>query len=148
MGAFRKCFEATSLFKVEPTEESGGLCSCCGNQTRTFWGLIYEQNGAVASYFVQWTVGQPLDSHPVNFDLIYGSWGEGTTKKDRCAVSLVYFENEAGPGVMIVDAHDRPVAYSELTDTVLKRDEVVGTDLAKQVFALFDAVWLQDKRVH
>jgi hypothetical protein len=36
---------------------------------------------------------------------------------------------------------------SKLYGRALKRDEVVGTPLAANVFALFDAVWLQDPRI-
>ncbi|WP_131821890.1 hypothetical protein [Salipiger marinus] len=77
------------MFEVEPTEESGGVCDCCGNQTRTVWGYVREEGGGtVASYFVHWTVGKSIEDHPANFDLIYGAWGEGATKNDRRAISL------------------------------------------------------------
>ncbi|MEM7644131.1 MAG: hypothetical protein AAF366_16650 [Pseudomonadota bacterium] len=109
--------------------------------------MARDEDGPVASYFIQWTEGQPLDSHPANVDLICGRWGEGTTGEDRCAISLVRFENEAGPGVMVVDAQDRPVARSDLVGRALSREEVVGTDLAQEAYAIFDAVLIQDTRL-
>jgi hypothetical protein len=136
------------LIEIEPTDESGGHCDCCGHQTRTVWGYVREDHGPVASYFMQWTVGKSLDTHPANFDLIYGRWGDDTSSADRCAISLLHFENENGPGVMVIDATDRPVASSSLVSNALMRDEVVGTDLARHVFAIFDAVISQDKRLH
>ena len=102
----------------------------------------------MASYFFQWTVGKSIEDHPANLDLIYGAWGEGTTKKDRCAISLVHFENEGVPGVSIIDANERPIASSELVGTAKSREELIDTPLAQQVFAIFDAVILQDNRLN
>ena len=135
------------MFEIEAGGESSGHCDCCGNQTRTVWGLVRAKGEAVASYFLQWTVNQSIDTHPANFDLIHGLWGEGTSQNDRQAISLVHFENDGVPGVSIVDAATRPVAASELVGSALKREDVVGTPLAREVFAIFDAVLVQDSRL-
>ena len=114
------------MFEVEPAEEGGGT---------------------VASYFVHWTLGKSFADHPANFDLIYGAWGSGTSKNDRCAISLIYFETEGVPGVSLINATDRPVASYDLVGSALSRDELIDTSLAQQVFAIFDAVILQDGRL-
>ncbi|WP_418592101.1 hypothetical protein [Ponticoccus sp. (in: a-proteobacteria)] len=139
---------ADAMYEVEPTEESRGFCDCCGNQTRTVWGYVHEEGGGtLASYFVQWTVGQSIEDHPANFDLVFGAWGEGTSKSDRCAISLVHFESEGVPGVSVIDANDRPIASSELVGSAKSREELIGTPLIQQVFAIFDSVILQDNRL-
>lgn len=135
------------MFEVEATEESVGSCDCCGNTSRKVWGFVHENGTTVAAYFLHWTVGKSLQSHPANFDLIYGPWGEGSQVKDRCAISLIHFENEAGPGVMVIDANNRPVAARDLVGSAMRRDEVLGTSLASRVFAIFDAVLTQDERL-
>jgi hypothetical protein len=136
------------MFEVEPTEESGGVCDCCGNQTRTVWGYVHEEGGGtIASYFVQWTVGKSIEDHPANFDFIYGAWGDGATKNDRCAISLIHFETEGAPGVSVINASDRPVASSELVGSTMSREELIGTPLAQQIFSIFDAVIVQDNRL-
>ncbi len=136
-----------SAFEIEPTGESGGYCDCCATQTRTIWGWVHAAEGTVAAYFFHWTVGKSFDSHPANFDLIHGAWGETATPHERCAVSMLYFENEKGPHVMVIDAKDRPVANSELAGSALRRDEIISTPLAPRVFAIFDAVLTQDPRL-
>jgi hypothetical protein len=136
------------MFEVEPVEESSGFCDCCGNRTRTVWGYVHKEGAALASYFLQWTVGRSIETHPANFDLIYGSWGEGTTKGDRCAISLIHFENAGVPGVSVIDATNRPVALSELVGSALTREDILGTPLAQEVFAIFDAVIVQDHRIN
>ena len=44
---------------VEPIGESGGICDCCGKETRTIWGYLYSDKSIVSSYFVQWTRREP-----------------------------------------------------------------------------------------
>ena len=132
--------------EVETTGESSGFCDCCGRTSQTVWGLVSSHGTPVASYFVQWTVDH-LSENGANIDLIIGSWGEGTEREDRAAVSLRYRLDEDGIGsVMVIDAHDRPTAKSELVGSVLRRDEVIGSPLATQVFDLVDAIFLQDDR--
>lgn len=103
--------------------------------------------GTVACYYVQWTVGHSLADHPANVDLIYGPWGDAASNANRCAVSLLHFENDDGPAVMVIDANDRPIASNEFVGSAATRDDVIGTPLATAVFAIFDAVILQDKRL-
>ncbi len=135
------------MFEVEPTEESSSYCDCCGNQTRSVWGFVHEGEGTVAAYFVHWTVGKSIEDHPANYDLIYGSWGDGTDAKHRCAISLIHFETDGVPGVSVIDAKSRAIADSDLISSALGREDVVGTPLAEHVFAIFDAVILQDSRL-
>jgi hypothetical protein len=47
---------------------------------------------------------------------------------------------------MIIDAHGRPAANGQLASTALRREDVIGTPLAAQVFALTDAIYEQDDR--
>lgn len=147
IGCPKQSTRKDKMFEVEPTEETSGFCDCCGNQTRSVWGFVHLGEGAVASYFLDWTVGKSIEDHPANFDLIYGAWGDGTTKNDRCAISLIHFENNGVPAVSVVDANSRPIAKSELASSALSREQVVGTPLAKQVFDIFDAVIVQDNRL-
>ena len=68
---------------VEPTGVNDyGPCECCGNNTRSVWGVIHSAEGTVASYFVHWTLSRVAD-HGANFDLIMGKWGEQATARDR-----------------------------------------------------------------
>ena len=135
------------MFEVEPDGESGGFCDCCGSHTRTVWGYVHQEQGTIAAYCIQWTVGKPLDTHPANFDLIYGPWGEGANREDRYAISLVHFENEDGPGMTVIDAGDRPIAKNSLVGSALRREDVIGAPLAQHVFAICDAILLQDERL-
>lgn len=123
------------------------LCECCGGESRTASGLVYDDDGdATAAYFVHWTLGK-VDSHGAMFDFIVGEWGEGATSAGRSAVSVAFRINPEGPSFMIVDATDRPVAESELVGHVLLRADVVDTPLAQEVFRIVDAIWLQDSRI-
>ena len=95
---------------------------------------------------MHWTVNHLSDTG-ANLDLVLGAWGEGTSAEDRYAVSLVHFQQEDGsPALMVVDAQGRPAANGNLAASGLRRDEVIGTPLAAQIFALTDAIYEQDGR--
>jgi hypothetical protein len=130
--------------EVEPGEESFGHCDCCGRTSHSIWGFIRQVGGpGVAAYWVHWTEGH-IEELGADFDLVVGTWGEGTSSADRAAVSLLYREQEDGsPSIMVVDAEEKP----SLADKALKRGEIIGTPLAPQIFALIDAVFLQEKRL-
>jgi len=123
-----------------------GPCSCCGNLSRTITGFVYGDVGAVAAYFVHWTLHQ-VPRHGANFDIILGRWGEGALPEHRVAISLAFRQTESGPAFMVIDASSRPVGSHQLVGTALARTQVVGTPIAKQAFAIVDAIWLQDARI-
>ena len=48
---------------------------------------------------------------------------------------------------MVVDATNRPVGKSDLVAEALRRDQVIGHPIAQKIFALCDAIWLDDPRI-
>ena len=131
---------------IEKGEEiAPTYCECCGRRTKVVNGFVSDEAGALATYRIRWTEGHVVENG-AEFDLIVGEWG-GAPSSDRSAVSLLYRVTGHGPGFMIVDAADRALATSPLVGRALGRDEVVGTPLAAEVFAILDAVWLQDERI-
>lgn len=123
-----------------------GPCSCCGDMSRSVWGYVHAGNDTQAAYFVHWTLHQ-VYKHGAHFDLIIGRWGDGTSAKDRSAVSLEYRITEKGPFLSVIDAHGRRHADSTLVKRALRRDDVIGKPLAKTVFAICDEIFLQDDRI-
>jgi hypothetical protein len=123
-----------------------GPCECCGRNSRTIWGFVYQGESASTAYFVHWTLGG-IKKYGANFDLILGKWGEGTSAQERCAVSLEYRLLENGPAFMVINAKSCPVVKSELVCRALTREEVVGQPISKEVFALADAILAQDSRI-
>ncbi len=78
-----------------------------------------------------------------NLDLVIGSWGDGTSVNDRSSISLWHKEMPDGsPSLMVVDAELKPT----LASIALKRDEIVGTPMADQIYPLIDAIYDQDNR--
>jgi hypothetical protein len=132
--------------KVELSgEKTFGPCDCCGQMTSRVWGYVYSDDRAVAAYFVEWTPGH--EGSCAMFDLIIGQWGEGTSPFDRKAVSLEFRKLDNGPAFRVVDANNRTVANSSLISQALDRDDVIGTTIASHIFAICDAVYLEDPRL-
>jgi hypothetical protein len=132
---------------VEPTGASDfGPCPCCGDNSRSVWGIVHVPEADEGAYFVQWTLGQ-VPRHGAHFDLILGHWGDGTGSSDRFAVSLEFRRTEQGPWFMVIDANEREICRNELVGRGLRREEVIGTPLAKRAFDIVDAIWQQDERI-
>jgi hypothetical protein len=136
-----------AALQIEPLDAADtGRCLFCGHVSRKVRGLVRRDGEPHASYFVHWTVGHVFD-HGAHIDIILGRWGDGTSAADRYAVSLEYRILDTGPGVMVIDADRRDIAKSELVGRALRRDDVVGGPLAARVFAVCDAVMVQDPRL-
>jgi hypothetical protein len=132
--------------EIDPDHQrTFGPCECCGNMTQRVWGNIYEGEAAVAVYYVEWTPGH--DEPPATFDFIVGPWGDASSREQRKAVCLHFKKLESGPSFMVVDATNRPVGKSDLVAEALRRDQVIGHPIAQKIFALCDAIWLDDPRI-
>src|SRR5262249_23260691 len=123
-----------------------GNCQCCGRTSRCVWGYVHSDQGTLAAYFVHWTLGH-VSSHGANIDLIVGRWGDNTSSDDRCAVSLAYRQLDTGPSFMVLDAATRDIAENSLVGRALARTQVIGHPICDDVFAVCDAVWMQDPRI-
>lgn len=132
---------------IEPGEESPPTtCDCCGNQTKTIWGYAYENDSALAAYFVQWTSGRK-DHYP-NFDFLIGTWGDESVN-DKVLVSWVYnATHEHGGSYMVIDSTNRPAASSNLCSRALSRNEVINNgELIGISKEILDAIWVNDPRI-
>lgn len=125
--------------------ESTGHCDCCGNQSKAICGDLADSSGTKALYFVQWTVDDP--GHLPNFDIVLGPWGEGTKPNDRMLVSLLYQPRLGGGSFMVTSGKGRRADDRSVCGRALERTDVIGTPLAKEVFALLDSLWLTEPRI-
>jgi hypothetical protein len=123
-----------------------GICDCCGRSSRCVWGCAYADGRCFAAYYVHWTLGH-IPDRGANIDLILGEWGEAATAERRSGLALAYRLMETGPSMMVIDANARPFSRSPLIGQVLRRDEVIGSPLAQEAFAVASAVLEQDERV-
>src|SRR5258708_21730658 len=131
-------------FEAENQKELGP-CPHCGQKTSRVWGYVYQSEAAMAAYFVEWTPHHP--EKDATFDLIVGKWGEDAQSADRQAVSVALRVLENGPSFMVHDAGARPTGSSFLISVALRREEVIGTPLAKTIFDICDLVYLADQRI-
>lgn len=134
-------------FTAEPDgSHDHGPCPCCGSTSRTVWGYLTGDGRTAGVYYVHWTVGRV--DHGANFDIVIGRWGEGSSPADRSNIAVAFRLMPEGPQFMVVDAGGRPLARrGSLAANSLRRDQVIGTPVATEVFAMLDAIWVQDHRI-
>ncbi len=123
-----------------------GPCDCCGSSTLLATGLIYRDGTAHAGYQVIWTPGR-VETHGAEFFFFVGDWGEESGPQRRVAVALHMFQGENGAEFGVVDAGGPLMKADQLAESLLTRNEVIGTPFAKEVFDLVDFVWLTDSRI-
>ncbi|AVT82499.1 hypothetical protein [Rhodopseudomonas palustris] len=135
----------TTLRVTPDGDQVTGCCECCGQISRRVSGTIETADAAVVAYTVWWTVGH-IAEHGAEIDLICGRWGDGSDASDRCVVRLHHFIAATGSAVMVRDA-SLADGLHRLAARALRRDEIIGTPRAAEVFALYDAIALQDARL-
>ena len=120
-------------------------CECCGASTRIVRGFVYKAGTARAVYLVRSTLG----AHHRDADVAVsvGGWCDADPSH-RQLVTLSLRQLEQGPAFMVVDAKDTAWGGEEDLGEPMRRGEVVGTPLSREVFGILDAVALQDQRVH
>ncbi|NEW85730.1 hypothetical protein DU475_00435 [Rhodopseudomonas sp. WA056] len=134
-----------ALLVIPDGDQVTGRCDCCGQISRRVWGTISTADAAVAAYMVWWTVGH-IAEHGAEIDLICGRWGDDTSVSDRFVVRLHHFIAASGPAVMVQDA-SLADGLDRLAACALRRDDIIGTPRAAEVFALYDAIAQQDARL-
>ena len=121
---------------IEQIEEITDIpCECCGFKTVYSSGfVVIEDDGADEEYeyVARWTDGK--GDHGVSL-LVYQE------QKEKYASVVFTFEDHA---FTVVNPEDND--WGEIDeDEMLKRDEVVDTDLAEPLFRALDEIWLNDK---
>lgn len=135
------------MFQIEQIGlNDQGPCECCGSMSRLATGFVHRSDAACAGYQVHWTVGQ-IARHGAGFYIILGRWGDGASAADRYGIAIRYRRDAEATGFMVVDADETQLASHSLVGRALRRDEVVGTPLAQEVFDIIDFIWLHDDRI-
>lgn len=129
---------------IEPGESgTTGHCDCCGTESRIARGFVYSNDDAYAVYFVHWTKGHVAEKGAL-WNIVMGPWGEDATAEQRFVARLRYRAGEGG-GFMVEDAQAGEL--TTLASNLLKRDDIIGRPLAKQIFDICDAVYLHDEAI-
>lgn len=133
--------------KVAPEASSHSVkCECCDHTTQTIFGFVdYDTGATVSAYCVKWTVDNP--EHPPWFLLSIGPWGDGSSGHDRVTVASILHFCESKPNFTVVDAEELEWRDESLVGCHLKREQVIGSPVAKTAFALIDEIVLHDPRV-
>jgi hypothetical protein len=135
------------MFQIEQEKtQDFGPCDCCSSMSRLVAGFVTRSGGPYVGYQVHWALGQ-VERHGAMFYIILGYWGEGTLAADRYAVALRYRCDSETTGFMIIDANETAIASHPLVGRTLRRDDVIGSPLAQEVFEIVDFIWLNDERI-
>lgn len=120
-------------------------CECCGVPSRRVWGNLVDDDGTTA-YVVQWAPGT-FGSHAAMIGLVFGPWGDGSSREDRGHVAIEARVADGAVDLMVIDAVRSAIDASPLAAKALRRDEVIGRPLNDRVFLYVEQIRVQDARV-
>lgn len=120
-------------------------CECCGVPARRVWGNLIDDDGTTA-YVVQWAPGT-FGTHAVMIGLVFGPWGDDSSRDDRGHVAVEARVAEGAVQLMVIDAARSPIDATPLAAKALRRDEVIGRPLHDRVFLYVEQIRVQDARV-
>ena len=115
-------------------------CDCCGSKTNWISGDVESTEGWLEFYHVVWTDGHP--ERGATFRLFLGDWSEDAETEARWIFGATY--NMEQNSFMIMDLAENPTKTRAIH---LNRDQVAGTEFAKDSFAIIDAIFLKDSRL-
>ncbi len=120
-------------------------CACCGVPARRVWGNLMDADGTTA-YVVQWAPGT-TGTHAVAIGLVFGDWGEGSSRDDRSHVAVEVRHNRGLDNITIIDAARSPIDTTPLAARSLARAEVLNRPLHVRVLNYVEQIRVQDARV-
>lgn len=112
-------------------------CQCCGFMTVYSSGFVVMEDDGLEEeyeYVARWTDGK--GDHGVSL-LVYQE------QKEKYANVVFTFEDQS---FTVLNPEDND--WGEIEEhEILKRDEVVDTDLAEPLYRALDEIWLSDKSI-
>jgi hypothetical protein len=125
----------------DTVHEHRGPCPCCGNETAATSGRVFEAETLVARYRILWNPGD--HSHEMAWLVAFDNAGSEGTISVSVAYSFVH------NAFMVLNPEDYLWGRidTEGCGTLLRRDQVIGTPLAKRLFPILDEIWACDPYV-
>ena len=116
-------------------------CDCCGQDTWQVNGDIEALEGAwIAFYWVRFSPAHP-EAYPV-FRFGTGDWRDSAQDDARWVFGVEYDQEQSGVRLM-----DLSQERGDVRATYLDRADVIDTPFAQEAFAMFDAVFMGDRRL-
>jgi len=135
-----------TTLRVEPAgEDNVAQCACCGAQSRSVHGFVYNDDDAYAIYYAGWS-----DTHPekgVSIAIAVGEWSEGSSPADRTSVGITAKSTPSAIEFSVLNGDESPWAYTPLFGQMLDRDRALTHPRLKEIFHVAEHVVRDDERV-
>jgi hypothetical protein len=129
---------------VELGEIATYQCSCCGGESETAQGFLFDDTGETTVYFAGYTRGHPV--RRANLVLSVGGWGEGTTPQDRRAIAMCVAPSSNGRSFTFPLAESSPWHGQQFLGAMLQ-PENIPIDERRRYEKLATVAVEKDKRV-
>lgn len=125
-------------------ERDSSPCECCGEITTGIWGRAFLENSEVALYYICWTKNE-YEQKGATYNIIYRNYDK--ENRQDAMIAIDYFNNDNGVGFGILDAETNNLINTSQKLIKLDRDEILGMPFEPKLWALVDAIFLNDNRI-
>ncbi len=119
-------------------------CECCGEITTRIWGRAFLENSEVALYYVCW-IKNEYEQKGATYNIIYRNYDKESRQDAMIALSCE--KNNEGSVFTILDAQKNNLINTAQKLIKLDCDEILGMPFEEKLWALVDAIFLNDNRI-
>ena len=120
-------------------------CPCCGNESHTVWGFIYEDGNAHAVYYAGWTIEH--EDKGVTIAIGLGDWGEDTGPEDRYSIGLDVRANTSDVMFSVLEPEQSSFNDVEFIGRMMPRIEALAHPQLDHIFHVAEHIVADDPRV-
>jgi hypothetical protein len=132
---------------LEPgLQEEGAICDCCGAQSTTVHGFVYESGDACAIYYAGWSAQHP--ERGVTMVIATGEWDEGSGPTDRVSIGLQALSTGTEIHFSVLEPDQSPWGKTELFGEMLPRDKALHHSSLRKTLEIAEFVVREDPRTH
>jgi hypothetical protein len=133
-------------YLVRPWEETKTFpCADCGAAATRVAGDVLADGTVRAVYRMTW-----VESHPerrAHLAIGLGSWDQRASRADRHLIELQVWHRDRYPSLTVIDSPSHREFVDNVLGIGLRRDQVVGTPVGRELFEITDQVMFHDPRV-
>ncbi|HKX31108.1 MAG TPA: hypothetical protein VJ302_25685 [Blastocatellia bacterium] len=117
--------------------------ACCGGETQSIYGFVYQDGDAYAIYHAGWSTAHPESG--LDLALTFGEFDDETAPESRYRVGMIIRSAPIQYEFSVIDADQS--SWANGPEQFLTRDEVLQHPLRKEFFRIAEHVIDQDQRV-
>jgi hypothetical protein len=121
------------------------VCECCGRETLSGHGFVYEDKQPRAIYFA--TFHHAQNDSAVDLAIGIGEWNDDGSRRFCAAFGIHVFPTESEIRIRVVDPSESPWANTSVLGPLMGREQALRHPLKAKMFEIADCIIQHDAKV-